>query len=120
MIEAVGQRQDWRGAANSGSGIAANGTASGRVFEDANALRTRLGAYLSAQAGSAVVVESLTKFSAGVFWITYGVRVSGYPAARGIIPRIWPPYGPFSPHSAMPQIQSLSAPQGRGVPISPA
>src|SRR5258708_14849647 len=108
MIEAVGQRQDWRGAANSGSGIAANGTASGRVFEDANALRTRLGAYLSAQAGSAVGVESLPKFPARVSWITYGGRVRGYPAPRGIILRIWPPYGPFSPHSAMPRVPSLS------------
>ncbi|SRR5258708_7696469 len=117
MIEAVGQRQDWRGAANSGSGIAANGTASGRVFEDANALRTRLGAYLSAQAGSAVVVESLTKFPAGFSWITYGVRVSGYPAARDIILRIGPPYGLFAPYSAMPEFQSLSALQGSAVPI---
>jgi aminoglycoside phosphotransferase (APT) family kinase protein len=117
MIEAAGHRQDSRGAANSGFGIAGSGTASDRAFEDAGTLRSRLGAYLSAQAGSRVVVESLTKFPAGFSWITYGVRLSGYSPARDIILRIGPPYGLFAPYSAMPEFQSLSALAASAVPV---
>jgi len=117
MIEAVGDRQARRGSPNSGDGIAANASATDRAFEDAAALRSRLGAYLSAQAGSTVVVESLMKFPAGFSWITYGVRVSGYPAARDIILRIGPPYGLFAPYSAMPEFQSLRALKGSAVPV---
>src|SRR3977135_1690268 len=117
MIKTAVHRQDGRGAANSGDGIAADATANDRAFEDAAALRSRLGAYLSAQVGSAVIVESLTKFPAGFSWITYGVRVSGYPPARDTLLRIGPPYGLFAPYSAMPEFQSLSALQASAVPI---
>lgn len=117
MIKAGGRQQQWRGAANSDSRIAAGKNAGSLVFEDTAALRSRLGAYLSAQAGSTVVVESLTKFPAGFSWITYGVRVSGYPEARDIILRIGPPYGLFAPYSAMPEFQSLSALKASAVPV---
>src|SRR4030088_3117330 len=105
MIETARHRQDRRSAVNSGDRMTANDTGSDRAFEDASALRSRLGAYLSAQAGSTVVVESLTKFPAGFSWITYGVRLSGYSPARDIILRIGPPYGLFAPYSAMPEFQ---------------
>jgi aminoglycoside phosphotransferase (APT) family kinase protein len=106
-----------RGAPRNDSGIAADGAALAPAFEDADALRARLGAYLTAQSGSAVEIESLTKFPAGFSWITYGARVSGYPQARDLILRIGPPYGLFAPYSAMPEFQSLSALQDSAVPI---
>jgi aminoglycoside phosphotransferase (APT) family kinase protein len=117
MIEAGNHREDWRGTANPGIGITANGAGSDRAFEDPGALRSRLGAYLSAQAASTVVVENLTKFPAGFSWITYGVRVNGYPPARNVILRIGPPYGLFAPYSAMPEFQSLSALKTSAVPV---
>jgi aminoglycoside phosphotransferase (APT) family kinase protein len=117
MIEAVGRRQEWRGAANSDSGIAGGGNTGSLAFEDTAALQHKLAAYLSEQTGSTVAVESLTKFPAGFSWITYGVRVNGYPQARDIILRIGPPYGLFAPYSAMPEFQSLSALATSAVPM---
>jgi len=80
-------------------------------------LRARLGAYLSEQTGSAVAVDSLVKFPAGFSWITYGVKLSGYPRASDLILRLGPPYGLYAPYSAMPEFLSLSALQTSAVPI---
>ncbi|MEH2476562.1 aminoglycoside phosphotransferase (APT) family kinase protein [Nitrobacteraceae bacterium AZCC 2161] len=117
MIKVVGHRQERRGTANVESGTAPEQHTRDRVFEDVSVLRSRLSAYLSAQAGFAVVVESLTKFPAGFSWITYGMRVSGYPQAQDIILRIGPPYGLFAPYSAMPEFQSFSALKASAVPV---
>ena len=90
---------------------------SAETFEDGiELLRPRLSAYLSAQAGTTVIVEDIVKFPVGFSWITYGVRVSGYPQARDLILRLGPPYGLFAPYSAMPELQSLTALQASSVP----
>lgn len=90
---------------------------SAETFEDGiDLLRPRLGAYLSAQAGTTVVVEDIVKFPVGFSWITYGVRVTGYPQASDLILRLGPPYGLFAPYSAMPELQSLTALQASSVP----
>ena len=88
-----------------------------RPFEDPTVLRARLADYLSAQTGAAVTIESLVKFPAGFSWITYGVRLAGFPQAQNVILRIGPPYGLFAPYSAMPEFESLSALQSSAVPI---
>jgi aminoglycoside phosphotransferase (APT) family kinase protein len=87
------------------------------AFEDVAELRVRLARHLSVTIGGDVAVESLTKFPAGFSWITYDVRVAGFPAARDVILRIGPPYGLFAPYSAMPEFESLNALQSSGVPI---
>lgn len=110
MKRKEGEQQGARGASD-------RGPASTPAFEDAAILRTRLAEYLSARTDAAVVVETLVKFPAGFSWITYGVRLSGFPPARDVILRIGPPYGLFAPYSAMPEFQSLSALQASAVPI---
>lgn len=87
------------------------------IFEDDSNLRAALERYLSADAGTRVSVERLEKFPAGFSWITYGVRLHGYPLADDLILRIGPPYGLFAPYSAMPEFQSLSALETSGVPV---
>ena len=86
------------------------------VFESAERLRSRLGAYLSRESGTTVSIERLTKFPAGFSWITYAARVEGFPAAQDVILRVGPPYGLFAPYSAMPEFESLKALTGSGVP----
>ena len=90
-------------------GFSGDGSARGGTFEDAGALRLRLGAYLSEQVGTKVAVDRLVKFPAGFSWITYGVSVSGFEPAADLILRLGPPYGLFAPYSAMPEFLSLSA-----------
>jgi aminoglycoside phosphotransferase (APT) family kinase protein len=87
------------------------------TFETAGELAPRLAAFLSAETGSPVAVEGLTKFPAGFSWITYGVRLAGFAPAPDVILRIGPPYGLFAPYSAMLEFQSLSVMQGSAVPI---
>ncbi len=77
------------------------------AFENTERLIARLDDYLSRIVGAVVTVERLTKFPAGFSWITYGVALSGFPAAREVILRIGPPYGLFAPYSAMPEFDSL-------------
>jgi aminoglycoside phosphotransferase (APT) family kinase protein len=86
------------------------------VFEHVDRLRARLGDYLTRECGAAVTVEHLKKFPAGFSWITYAVRVEGFPPARDIILRVGPPYGLFAPYSAMPEFDSLSALAKSSVP----
>lgn len=78
-------------------------------FEDRERLIQRLSGYLSQAVGAPVSVDGLTKFPAGFSWITYGVRLHDFPAAREAILRIGPPFGLFAPYSAMPEFESLSA-----------
>ena len=85
-------------------------------FEDVENVRRRLAAFIAAETGVQVNVEKLVKFPAGFSWITYGVTLSGFAAAREVILRIGPPYGLFAPYSAMPEYLSLSALAGSGVP----
>jgi aminoglycoside phosphotransferase (APT) family kinase protein len=110
MKQIEGERQGARGASDGGSGSTPS-------FEDPTVLRARLADYLSAQTGAAVAIESLVKFPAGFSWITYGVRLAGFPQAQNVILRIGPPYGLFAPYSAMPEFESLSALQSSAVPI---
>lgn len=88
------------------------------LFEDTvEKLRARLGAYLTAEAGAAVTVDCLVKFPAGFSWITYGVKLSGFPKASDLILRLGPPYGLYAPYSAMPEFLSLGALQTSDVPV---
>ena len=109
-------------------GISEPGESAGQVAEmgevrsagldgGADPLRARLAAYLSAQAGANVAVDSLVKFPAGFSWITYGVGVAGYPGASNLILRLGPPFGLYAPYSAIPEFKSLSALQSSGVPV---
>jgi aminoglycoside phosphotransferase (APT) family kinase protein len=116
MDQAVTQQQEQFGdpprpATTSGQGV------SQALFEDSTALQAAVSRFLSADAGSPVCVERLQKFPAGFSWITYGVKLLGYPGADDMILRIGPPYGLFAPYSAMPEFQSLSALEGSGVPV---
>ena len=104
---------EWRGVRGANDG----GSAATPSFDDSTVLRARLADYLSAQTGPAVTIESLVKFPAGFSWITYGVRLAGFPQAQDVILRIGPPYGLFAPYSAMPEFESLSALQSSAVPI---
>jgi aminoglycoside phosphotransferase (APT) family kinase protein len=85
-------------------------------FENIERLSARLGEYLSGAAGAPVIIDRLTKFPAGFSWLTFGVRLSGFPGAQEVILRIGPPYGLFAPYSAMPEFESLSALVGSRVP----
>ena len=89
---------------------------SAATFEDVERLRLRLAEYMSSASGGHVIVERLSKFPAGFSWITYGVKLSGFPAAREVILRIGPPYGLFAPYSALPEFESLSAIAGGAIP----
>jgi aminoglycoside phosphotransferase (APT) family kinase protein len=113
MKRTEGERRGVRGANDGGSAATPS-------FDDPTVLRTRLADYLSAQTGATVTIESLVKFPAGFSWITYAVRLAGFPQAQNVILRIGPPYGLFAPYSAMPEFESLSALQSSAVPIPKA
>ncbi len=81
---------------------------------DVEALRARLGDYLSARTGRNVVVCGLVKFPVGFSWITYGVTVSEDGVEREMILRLGPPYGLFAPYSAMPEYETMKALEGSG------
>jgi aminoglycoside phosphotransferase (APT) family kinase protein len=116
MGQAVTRQQEQfedppRPAATSGQG------APHALFEDSTALQAALARFLSADAGNSVHIERLQKFPAGFSWITYGVKLRGYPRSDDMILRIGPPYGLFAPYSALPEFESLSALEGSGVPV---
>src|ERR1700679_1828415 len=73
MMEATPQQSNPRLPPETRPGFSGDGSARGGTFEDAGALRLRLGAYLSEQVGTKVAVDRLVKFPAGFSWITYGV-----------------------------------------------
>ncbi len=118
MTQASEQQRQPRRPEDRARGVA-GGEASraGAFADDVEKLRARLGAYLGAQVGAAVTVDSFVRFPAGFSWITYGVDVTGYPPGSRLILRMGPPYGLYAPYSAMPEFKSLSALQGSGVPV---
>ncbi len=81
----------------------------GRAFENLDALSARLGEYLSRAVGASVAVERLSKFPAGFSWLTYSVRLSGFPAARELISELARPMGCSRPIAPCPSSNSLSA-----------
>lgn len=83
-------------------------------MHDVDALRTRLGNYLSLRSERRVVVRDLVKFPVGFSWITYGVRLSEDGVDRHMILRLGPPYGLFAPYSAMPEYETLKALEDSG------
>ena len=116
MIEASRRQSNPRPPLGAGSGFSDDGSARGETFEDAGALRLRLGAYLSEQTGTTAAIDRLVKFPAGFSWITYGVSATGFEPAADLILRLGPPYGLFAPYSAMPEFLSLSALRSSAVP----
>lgn len=76
------------------------------------ALRGRIESYLSAQVASPVRVTGLTRFPVGFSWATYAVQAEAatprLPAATVIL-RMGPDDALYSPYSAVPQFQLLSA-----------
>lgn len=83
-------------------------------MHDVEALRGRLGDYLSLRFGRRVVVSELFKFPVGFSWITYGVRLNDDEVNRDMILRLGPPYGLFAPYSAMPEYETLKVLEGSG------
>jgi aminoglycoside phosphotransferase (APT) family kinase protein len=73
-------------------------------------LPVRLAAWLSARWGRQVDVAELRRFPAGMSWVTIGFTASSPGAApQQLILRVGDPGGLFSPYSAKPEYEALTA-----------